>query len=486
MKTAAQLRAERAYVAALLVSIHERMSVEPTDETRAQHDADGESFRAGSEFMTTTKPELEQLEARETQIEELRTLAQNPAHIERGAPTADDARKTVNVNRNSNPFDGDIRRADTAELTERALAVVADHSDYAGVTPERQEATTKLLKRWDVESDSAREIAAHILTTGSPEYARAFREYMRTPAFGPPPELRAAMTTTDANGGVMIPQWLDPTINLTNAGTNNVIDQLVDIVPITSNIWEGVTSAGVTAAMLAEGAEVTDNTPTFEGPTITANKAAAYLFASYEVLQDTGFDEVGMLFEDAKSRLEETQLTTGNGTAGNCTGLITALSGTGPSFAGTSGAAGAADFVIGDVYGTKNALGPRFRRNANWMANPAILDRIRQFGNAAAGSNAANFWVDLGADVPSVLLGKGAYENEAMDSTIVSGSNDDILLFGDFKQYKHIVRVGMSIMYNPLVISTGSGRPTGQAGWFGFWRFGGNVITSNGFKLLRV
>ena len=72
-----------------------------------------------------------------------------------------------------------------------------------------------------------------------------------------------------------------------------------------------------------------------------------------------------------------------------------------------------------------------------------------------------------------------------MDSTIVSGSDDYVLLLGDFEQYIITDRVGTTVMYNPLVL--GSNRiPTGQAGWFAFGRVGADVVTSNAFKLLKL
>lgn len=472
-----------AYVAACLADIHERAGSEPLGAD------DQAAWDAGQAYVTDTRAAVEAFDAREAQVAELRSLAAIP-----GARQPGDARSTVfdapNVTRGADPFAGSLRTATDAEVVERAKRVAGDHTHFSGVTDETRGAVIETLERHN--GENARNIAEMVITTGTPEYVDAFHRYMANPMGGDGAVLaqmttqsRSAMSTTAANGGVLIPHFLDPTIVLTNAGTNNPIRQLADVRQITTKTWEGVTSAGVTAEWLGEATQAADASPTFAAPTVTPQKAAAYLFGSYEMLADSGFNEVGMLIADAFDRLEEAGFTTGTG-SGQPYGLITQLSGTGPSVAGSSGAAGAADFVIADVYAVKNALGPRFRNKASWMANPAILDKVRQFGNATSGTNNANFWVDLGADYPAALLGKNVYENESMDSTIVSGSNDDVLLFGDFKQYLIVDRVGTTIMYNPLVLSTNANRPTGQAGWFAFKRTGADVITSNGFKLLRL
>lgn len=402
-----------------------------------------------------------------------------------------------------------MRRVDpddpNTDMRSRALAQAEGmqrmSSEFA-ITDHAIERSVELVER-GADDPHLTGIEQHTLVLSDPDYARACQKYFRDPmmgtqlftpeearafsrarAFGAS-EVRAAMSLTGANGGVMVPHFLDPSIQLTNSGANNPLRQISDVVPITTTTWEGVSSAGVSAEWLAEATEAADASPTFAGPTITTKKAAAWLYGSYEVLADSGFNEVAMLIQDARDRLEEAAFTNGNGVT-QPLGVISAFSGTGPLVAGTSGAAGAADFVMADIYAMKNALSPRFRRNASWMANPAIWDRVRQFGNATSGTNAANFWVELGADTPPSLLGKPVYENESMDGTVVSGSDDLVLLAGDFKEWKIIDRLGVVMLYNPLVIGS-SQRPVGQAGWFSYWRTGSGISsTSNAFRLLKL
>jgi hypothetical protein len=123
-------------------------------------------------------------------------------------------------------------------------------------------------------------VARHILLTGSEEYQEAFQAYLENPQGN---AQRAALSLTLANGGYLLPYVLDPTILITNTGSANPWRRISNIKQTTSNTWNGVTSAGVNAAWLTEGSTATDNTPTVGNIQITPQKAAAWLFGSYEV-----------------------------------------------------------------------------------------------------------------------------------------------------------------------------------------------------------
>ena len=71
-----------------------------------------------------------------------------------------------------------------------------------------------------------------------------------------------------------------------------------------------------------------------------------------------------------------------------------------------------------------------------------------------------------------------------MTGTVTTSAN--ILLAGNFSEFYIVDRVGMSVLYEPMVKSTGSNRPTGQAGWFAFWRVGSDVVDPDAFRLLQL
>jgi hypothetical protein len=74
------------------------------------------------------------------------------------------------------------------------------------------------------------------------------------------------MSTTDANGGYMVPLTLDPAIMLSSDGSNNPLRQIARVAPTTTNAWQGVLSAGASAEWKAEAEEAADGSPTLSAP----------------------------------------------------------------------------------------------------------------------------------------------------------------------------------------------------------------------------
>jgi HK97 family phage major capsid protein len=266
-----------------------------------------------------------------------------------------------------------------------------------------------------------------------------------------------------------------PTIILTNSSSANPWRRISRVVTTTSNTWNGVNSAGVTAQMIGEASVFADATPTVGNIVITPQKADAYIFGSYEVLEDTDFgQQLPGLLADAKDRLEESQFATGNGTPPNTQGVVSGA---------TTVVTTATTLVIaiGDVYAVQGALPPRFRnsKSCSWVANVAIINAFRQLDTAGGSS----FWTNLGKGQPETLLGAPIYESTTMSATKGVGSLEAI--FGDFGQYIICDRVGVSMIYEPLVKDTTTGRPTGQAAWAMFWRFGAQLSTVNAFRVMK-
>src|SRR4051812_411278 len=321
-------------------------------------------------------------------------------------------------------------------------------------------------------------IARHMVLTGSPEYHEQFREYVASRGTYVGEALRAAMSLTDANGGYLVPFTLDPTIILTNAGAANPFRQISTIKTIATDTWNGVTSAGVSAEWTAEGVEAADASPTLGQPSITPKKADAWVFGSYEVLADSGFAaELGRLLADAKDRLEAAAFATANTGATIPRGVVAGVAAVTASIV-TSAATGT--FAVGDVYNTSDALRPRDASQASWVANKKVFSLTRRFDTAGGSS----FWANLGMGVPNQLLGQNQYEASTMTGVVSTGAN--ILLAGNFAEYYIVDRVGMSVLYDPLIRSTGNNRPTGQAGWYAFWRVGADVVDPAAFRLLQL
>lgn len=466
-------KALAAEVEALRAEIVELDAVEaPTEEQTTR-------FAAAIEEFDARKAELDEAVAREEKIEAIRTAMVNPANVERGFHAPE-----VNVKRDSFENLDAVARGyvPAAEVKARALNVIED-SKARNFTDAQRERVTEL-----VEGHAG--IARHVLLTGSDAYRSAFETLMRHPEQGMMmldgeqlAAVRAALSNTGANGGYTVPFLLDPTIILTNDGATNPIRGLATVVTGTSDDWNGVTSAGVTAEWLGEGSEAADASPTVGQVNIPAIKASAYVFSSYEQEADGQLvSQLPRLIADAKDRLEAAAFATGAGSTSAPEGVVTGVTAVtasriSPTTGGTFTSAS-----IADVYKVANGLTPRSASNASWAANKVVLNIIRQ--QAAAQTSGEGIWNDFALGTPSKLLGSPVYEASSMASSMTTGSN--VLLAGDFKAGFYIYdRVGVEMRYLPVV--TGSnGRPTGQSGWFSFWRVGSKVVDANAFRVLKL
>jgi HK97 family phage major capsid protein len=416
---------------------------------------------------------------RAQELEAIRSSARDRARVEPGdgtTPVRFDGRGPQVMSR-VQPYEGlEMVRAGIIpreDIIGRAKAAVDTAPKH--LADDSREKVTALLED---EGKQAVGIARHMLLTGSDEYHREFQEYIQNRGAYAGEAMRAALSLTDANGGYLVPFTLDPTIILTNSGIAGSIRSISTTKTIVTDSWNGVTSAGVTAEWLGEGTQAADATPTFGQPTITPRKAAAWVFGSYEVLADSGFaSELQMLLADAKIRLEEAAFATGNTGATVPRGVVAAVAAVTASLVSS---ATITSFVVGDVYRVADALRPRDASQASWIANKGIFSKIRQMDTS--GSSA--FWANLGMSTPNQLLGQPVYECSTMGAVITTSAN--ILLAGNFKQYYVVDRVGMSVLYEPMVKSTNANRPTGQAGWFAFWRVGADAVDPDAFRLLHL
>ena len=418
------------------------------------------------------KAELEPLEEHERKVAEVRETARQRQNVE--APPSGPEMFTRTYR---DPFDDldSVRTGITmpSEVRARAVAAIeqyAKRSDHWALGHDGAERAT-----WLVEKTGAKfgtEAARMILSTGSPEYVQAFENYLNDPGgFAS----RAALSLTPANGGFLVPFTLDPTIILTNVGSANPYRQVATVKTTTTNNWNGVTSAGVNAEWTAEGTEAADATPTVGQLTITPQKADAYLFGSFEVLSDSDFgQQLPELLADAKDRIEETAFAVGTGT-GQPLGVITA--GTVLNLASGTAATGP---TAASVYSLMSALPARWRSpraNNVWIMNLATINILRNV--PAFTGSFMSIVNDNGAGGPT-MLGKPILESTSVIGVQATGNK--VIAFLDARQFYIVDRIGMSVVYDPVVLGTNR-RPTGQGAWYAFWRVGSGVSTATAIRV---
>lgn len=332
--------------------------------------------------------------------------------------------------------------------------------------------------------DATGALARRFLETGSPSYERAFGKSL----VGQPltdGETRA-LSTTDNAGGYAIPFTLDPSIIHTSAQSVNPFRAVSRVVQkVTTDNWQGVTSAGVTAGYATEASEVGDDSPSFGQPSIHPERADCFIPYSIELGQDWSglVSELTLMIQEAKDDLEATKFGFGAGSGSNePQGVL--IGGT-----ATVTTAGTATFAVADLYSTEEALPPRHRPRATWVANRAIYNRVRQFDT----NGGANLWTEnlragLANQVPAPgntgydLIGYPAYESSAMGTTVAAGGT--IAVLGDFSKYVIVDRVGMSVELIPHLFDTANNRPNGQRGLFAIWRNSAEVVDPLAFRKL--
>lgn len=331
--------------------------------------------------------------------------------------------------------------------------------------------------------------ARWVTTTGAPAYMRAFTKIAADPtrghllwteeeraAFQAASELRAAMSLTDANGGYLVPFTLDPTIRLTSAGSINPLRQISRVERINTDVWHGVTSAGVTAEWKAEGSQAADASPTVGQPSIPVHFCDAFVPFSFEVGMD-GYhfaEQITRLLLDGLDQLQATAFTTGSGT-GQPTGIVTALAGTGSEVSPTV----AETFSAADLYKVLEAVPPRFRANAQWTANLSVLNLVDQFETT---NGAKKF-----PDAHTRILNRPVHENSNMDGawSASATANNYVLIAGDWQNFVIVDRIGTTVEFLPNLTGA-NGRPTGQRGLFMWARTGSDSVNDGAFAMLNI
>ncbi|MBT2213464.1 phage major capsid protein [Actinomadura sp. NEAU-AAG7] len=382
-----------------------------------------------------------------------------------------------------NPWDlAEVRTFDRTkgevarEFRARAISAI---EKMGAASDSVREAGTRIVEAWD---DGDSRIARLCLATSSPEYLRAWSKCASGRGHMISPEeqraLERAMSLTDAQGGYLVPFQLDPTVIITADGSRNQIRQIARQVIATGDVWNGVSSGAVSWSWDAEAAEVSDDSTTFAQPSIPVHKAAGFIPISIEALEDEAnvTAEVARLLAFGRDVLEAKAFTAGSGT-GQPTGIVTALTGT--SSVVTSATTDV--FAAADVYRLDAALPARYRAGASWLANRAIYNLIRQFDV----NGGAQMWERIGADVPPQLLGRPALEAEDMDGSVTATEDNPVLIYGDFNNYVIADRVGMQVEFIPHLVGSNR-RPTGQRGWYSYYRVGAGVVNAGGLRMLNA
>jgi hypothetical protein len=226
---------------------------------------------------------------------------------------------------------------------------------------------------------------------------------------------------------------------------------------------------------------VSDDTPTLAQPTATVTKARGVHPVLDRGRQDWGAleSEMAKLIQDAKDTRGGHGLRHRRRHGVNPQGVLTGATGT--------VAAGTAAFAVAHAYALLEALPPRFRPNATFVANLVQYNRIRQLDTAGG----ASLWVQnlrqggVGTTRPArrrSFLGKPAYESSVMSSVLTATAK--LMIFGDFRYFLIVDRIGMTVEVVPHLFGSTNQRPIGSRGLLAYWRNTSRVLSTAAFKTL--
>ncbi len=382
----------------------------------------------------------------------------------------------------------DVLRMSKVEARDAAYRVLDDRRSTDHMKADQKDEVARLVR-------NSPDMARRILVTENEGYRNAWMKLMtygaeaqmvfedeERDAMRSYMEYRASSEGSNGGGGFAIPVFIDPSVIMTAQGSSNPILQIARQVDVNTNVWKGVSSAGVTWSFDAENTEVSDDAPTIAQPTVNVFMARGFIPFSIEIGQDwPGYQqEMARLLAEGYDELLIDKFTRGSGT-GEPKGILTAISAAAACRVGiqTSGQA----FGANDAYNVWGNLLQRFRNNASWLMSVDVNNKLRQVGTANVFHA---FTVNIPTEWADTFFGKQAYESPYMPNTTTSTSaNSGLALVGDFRNgYTIARRSGMSTELVPHIFSTTTNLPQGQRGIFAYSRIGGDCVNTNAFRLL--
>jgi HK97 family phage major capsid protein len=345
---------------------------------------------------------------------------------------------------------------------EQAKALL-DHAEAEGrdLSAEEQEQYRKMNEDIDAYSVRVRELAEQAEKREATE--SAFSKLMGQPAEREKPdekadELRSFLRGDGPKGIEVMPEARDLTKGSATAGGNTVPtsfygklwEHMIEVSGILSagatvlrttsgeNFEVPVTTAHSSAALIAEGATLTESDPAFAKRTLGAYKYAMSMQLSSELLQDTGVNLEDYLARQAGRAVGNAlgvDLVTGNASS-KPSGIVQTAS---TGVTGGTGVTGAftADNLIDLFY---SVISPyRNSSAAGWLMRDATLATARKLKDS---QNQYLWQPSLVAGTPETLLGKPVHTDPNVAAVATSAKS---VIFGDISAY--IVRLAGGIRF---------------------------------------
>ena len=311
----------------------------------------------------------------------------------------------------------------------------------------------------------------------TPEYRRAFADYLLNGAQGISPETRSLIEKRDSisglSAGVLIPTDLASSIEIALKSYGGMFEA-GQIIPTSQGgdlTFPTVNDTAAKATIVAEYDQSTKRTPTFGSVTLKAfTYRTPIIPVSLELLQDSAFDLdalLSQLLSESFGRGVNEHLTTGSGT-GQPRGIVTAAT------AIENGAAAGAitlDNIIDLIAGVDSA----YAKTGKFMFNHKTLWALAKIKD----THGQYIWQENArVGQPGTIFGKGYVIN---DDVADIGAGNASVLFGDLSKYKiRLVKGFRVIRLNELLAEYLS------IGLFGFARVDGTLIDAGTHPVVKL
>ncbi len=287
-----------------------------------------------------------------------------------------------------------------------------------------------------------------------------------------------ALSHTDSEGGYTVPEDM----------ATSIVRRLQDFSPVRRAATVSTTSkdalqmlvrdADIGISNLAESAAVSETTaPTFGKNEIPVHKKGVYIFASEEILEDSGFDleaEIAREATDKFARAEGADFVSGTGT-GMAKGFLTYTDGLGFGEIEQINSGAAAALTKQGLVDVLFSLGREtYLRNASWMMNAGTWGRIVNL-ESTGGEPLPESWVNLGK---MELLGRPVIVADDMPSVAANGLS---VAVGDFAEGYRIVDHISGIRMTRDEITA-----PGTAKFYFRKRTGGEVVNTDAIKIQKI
>jgi HK97 family phage major capsid protein len=331
------------------------------------------------------------------------------------------------------------------------------------------------------------------LSPDAQEHRTAFNSWMRR---GVEPEgglnalaVKAAMTTTsDPDGGYMVPETMDATITRV-LGTTSAMRANAQVISISSEKYgKLVNTGGTTAGWVSEKqARPETATPLLSEISPPFGELYANPAVTQRMLDDSAYDLEAWLAGEIATEFAEAEgeaFITGNGVnkprgilgydmvangsyAWGSVGFV--VSGKADGFLVPTTTASPADAVTDLFF----ALKAGYRDGASWLTNDATVGTIRKFKDG----DGTWLWQPPTAEGPATILGKPIVTDDNMPAV---AANQFPLVFANLaRAYLILDRIGTSILRDPF-----TNKP--YVHFYATRRVGGGIQNFEAVKALRI